>query len=515
MGRSAAVFVAMAVSLALIRLFPAFLSCSLFSTDVWPLYRGANALLGGARVWDDRFFDGYNNHWPGVMLLAAVLSSVTGLGTHALFAYVLTAWFSAAFATALYAFLRRFFPPTAAAVGVAAAGFTPSFALFTSSPLKEVMAYPILISVLLAAVRAEFGWLRRLALVTALSAGLVVTHHLGSFMLFGFLISFAAAHLIYWLKGVERVRPCSRCLLAPAAVLGAVFVSYYLAFGGAGMRLAIGASTVLGYLTYLLVAYLGFLVFAGVSRGSNTVVLAAAVAAVAVSLGGYVSVLPGVVVSSSVIWYVLPAAAYLIALVPGVRDHRVRVLVVGFGLFILVNVAFVVLGEPAFATLFHRFANYLIFPVAVLASYWFRRGGARRFATAAAVGLAAVSCAAVFAGVLGGWDVSSYWFYRGGEVAGFSDVIALSSGTALVGDEKVRYFAAGLADVSPAPVLRMLFLGEGPPRGAVFVLYARVHGQGFVAGLNTYDVGDLFSRGPFSRAYDNGFVEALIWGGRE
>lgn len=514
MSRST-VLAAVIVFVVLLRLVPGFFSGSLFSTDVWPLYRGADALLGGARVWDDRCFDGYNNHWPGVMLLAAVVSSVTGLGTHVLFAYVLTAWFSTAFAVTLYALLRRFFPPVAAAVGVAAAGFTPSFTIFTSAPLKEVMAYPIIITLLTIALRAELGGLKRLALLTVLSVGLVMTHHLGTFMLFGFLISLTAAHLIYWLKGVEMVRPCSRCFLVPAALLGAVFLLYYVAFGGAGMKLSIGASTVLGYLTYFLVVYLGFLVFAGVGRGSYVFVFAAvAVAVASVFLGRYVSVLPGVVVStSSVIWYVLPAAAYLIVLLPGVDDLRVRVVVAGFGLFILVNVAFVALGEPAFAALFHRFANYLVFPAAALAAYWFWRGGLRRFAAVAAVGLAALSCAAVLAGVFGGWDASSYWLYRSGEVAGFSDVISLSGGAALVGDEKVRYFAVGLADVVPAPVLKMLFLNEGPPPGAVFILYSGNYGLGFVAGLNTYDVMGLFSVSSFSKVYDNGFVEALVWGG--
>ena len=516
MGRSA-ILVTVIVLIVLLRLIPAFFSGSLFSTDVWPLYRGTNALLAGARVWDDRCFDGYNNHWPGVMLLAAVLSSVTGLGTHMLFAYVLTTWFSIAFAVTLYALLRRFFPPEAAAIGLAAAGFTPSFVVFTSAPLKEVMAYPIIVTALLTALKSELGKGKQLALLALLSPGLVMTHHLGTFMLLGFLVSLAITNLIYWLKGVERVRPRSHCLLVPALLLGAIFLLYYVAFGGASLKVDVGASTILGYLTYFLVIYLGFLVFAGISRGSYYVVLAVVAATAGfVFLGGYASILPGVVVSSySIIWYVIPITAYLIVLLPGVDDLRIRIAVAGFGLFISVNVAFVVLAEPALATLFHRFANYLVFPVAALATYWFWRGGMRRFVTVAAVGLAAVSSASVFAGVFGGWDASSYWLYRSSEVAGFSDVIDLSGGATLVGDEKVRYFAIGLANVTPTPVLRMLLFNEEPPPGAVFILYSGDYRLGFVAGMNAYDVTGLFSVSSFSKVYDNGFVEALVRGGEQ
>lgn len=515
MSRSSAFLIfAVIVFLVLLRLVPAYVSGSLFSTDVWPLFRGANALLGGARLWDDRSFDGYNNHWPGVMLLAAVLSSVTGLETRAVFAYALTAWFSASLFITLYAFLRRFFPAAASAVGVLAAGLIPSFAVFTSSPLKEVMAYPMFSAFLLLVIGGGLRGVRDLFVLALLSAGMAVTHHLGSFMLAGFLVSFALVRLVYWLKGVYRVRPCVVCLLVPAAVLGAVFAAYFFTFGSTGLRLGIGASVVLNYLMYFLVIYIGFLVFAGVGRGSYLVVLVAVSAAAAVALGSYVFFLPGIAVSSSsVIWYVIPVATYLAILLPGVRDVRARVLVAGFGLFVIVNVAFVVLGEPIFAGLFHRFADYVFLPVAVLAAYWVRRGGVRGVATVGAVVLAGLSCVAVLAGLLGGWDASSYWVYWGGEVAGFSDIVALAGDSCLVGDEKVRYFAISLAEVDPGPVLKMLFLGEGPPPDSVFILYVGNYGQGFVAGLNTYDVRGLFSSGSFDRVYDNGYVEALAWGG--
>lgn len=517
MSRSLTLLViALAAFLAVLRLVPALASGSLFSTDTWPLFRGSNALLGGAVVWDDQSFDGYNNHWPGAMLLAASLSAVMGIETRVIFAYVLTAWLSLAFFTSLYALLRRFFSSGASALGAAAAGLTPSFAVFTSAPLKEVVAYPVMLTILALALREGARDSKDLAALAILSAGLVITHHLGTFMLIGFLAGIALARLTYWLKGLLRLRPCVGCLLVPTAALSAIFLIYFLVFGGSGLRgVDAWVPLVASYAIYFSAVYLGFLILAGVGRWAYATILAAAVTALAaVAAGGDLSVLPGVVVSSaSLIWYVVPVAAYLVILLPGVRDVRIRVLVAGFGLFVGVNVAFVALGEPLFAELFHRFLNYVVFPIAVLVAYWVTRGGARAAAAVGAVALAGLSCVVVFAGLLGGWDVSSYWVYRETEVSGFSDIIALAGGSQLVGDEKVRYFAAGVARVDPAPVLKMLFLGEGPPHSAVFVLYAGNYVRGFVVGLSTYDIRDVLSPRVLSKVYDNGHVYALVGGG--
>lgn len=515
--RARALLIAVIAAAALARGVPSLVSGEPFSTDVWPLYRGAEALVStpGARVWDDSLFDGYNNHWPGVMLLASAHSLLTGLPVKAVFTYALTPALAVGIAVGLYAFLRRFFGPSPSAVGASLALLTPSYLVFTSSPLKEVMAYPILLTILsIAFRRGRIGGGGAAALAT-LSAGLAVTHHLAPLMLAGALLSTYYVRVVYRARGLSVGLLNGRALLVAAAAVSLSAGVYYLLYGGAALRLAPGPEDLGVYAAYAAFFYIGFLALTGLGRAPSALIASVVVAALAALVPGYVSAIPGVVVpASSVAWYVTPLALSLLVLVPGVRDVGVRCFAVGSGLFILLNAAFVVFGFPAMATVLHRFLNYAVFPLALLAAYWVAGGSRRRRAlTYSAIFFVAASSAAVLAGVLGGWDASSYWLYRRGEVSGFSAVIGLAGNSSIAADNKVGYFAIPRAEVSPVPALKALFGGGGLGEGEVLLTYRGNGVLGFVAGLTFYDIRPIIGGGGLSRVFDNGDVVALAGGG--
>ncbi len=512
--RAGAVLAAVVICALIMRAVPALVSGEPFSVDVWPLIKGSHTLLRdpATRLWDDSAFDGYNNRWPGMIVFGYIYSVVTGAPLRRSYRLDLTAALAYATAIALYALLRRFFSPGASAVGTALALFMPSFLVLTSSPLKEVLAYPIMITA--ATVSGSRVDRASVPLIMVLVAGSVVTHHLATIMLSGVLLSIYYVFSVYVVKGVIRGwsgKPLS-CLVLPIMALLSL-TTYYLVFGGAGKGPRLGLTDAVSFVFYLVVAYVGLLLALG-RGGARPLILALTSSVIAALLARYFLLLPGVTVpSASIIWYVVPVAAAVTALSWGVRDARIRAIVVGSGTFILVATAYSVVGNPLLSTAAHRLINYVFVPLSFLAAYWASVGGrARKVAASASAALAITASIFVILGILAGTDASSYWLYSKGEVGGFTAVAKLSGGRPLVGDDKVRYFLSPEARVDPVPALKAAYLREPLPRGSVLVTYEGNNVLGFVVGLSVYDIRVLVS-GSSGKVFDNGYVRAFLGGG--
>lgn len=521
-GRRAALALSAILVLAVLaRLLPAYMSGSLFSTDVWPLYRDTRVLLENsqARIWEDKLFDGYNNHWPGVILSAAVSAAVLGLSARGVYMYLYTAALAAGMMVAFYAFARRILARSSSTLSLLVLGFTPSLLVFTSSPLKEVYAYPMLFALLALALRAleEPLAARGLALAAVLSLGMAVSHHLASFMAAGFTAGLAYALLACSLKGLRLAAPGAGArLLLLAALEALVFAAYYTLYGRYGLQLPLGLRDAALYLVYAAVIYGGFLVFAGRVSPAAAVLPVIPVMAYILAFRGSVAAMIGVRMSSShILPYAAPIAAAL-TLVAFIRDRLLGALEAALGLFIALNTAFALFGSPGVSSIIHRFLDYLVPMLALLVGYlWGRGGGGVRLLAAAVAAASLASGLLVSVNIVSYRDKVSYtWYYPLCETRGFDTVFAYASrNLTLVGDTKVYYYGLMERNVDSRDVPAMLLQGGAPRPGKLYIVYYENYRIGYKFFHSIYRLGGLFSREGYSRVYDNFWVQAYLYGG--
>ncbi|MCD6196458.1 MAG: hypothetical protein J7J82_06710, partial [Staphylothermus sp.] len=133
------------VTALLLRIAPSFYSNNLFSTDVWPLYRDTLVSINNPslKIFDDKFFDGYNNHWPGVILSTTYYSVLTGLNPSYVYMYVYVIVLGLSIMLGFFILAKRFEKNISPTISLLIFSLIPSLIVFTASPLKEVYAYPL------------------------------------------------------------------------------------------------------------------------------------------------------------------------------------------------------------------------------------------------------------------------------------------------------------------------------------------------------------------------------------
>ena len=139
-----------------------------FSVDAWPLLHSAEKLLEEPQlsILDDEVFNGYDNHWPGVIFLDVIVSRVTGLDARV--AYFHATWLVLVTALVLAAaiLLRNALAPALLVL-------TPVVFFFAASPLKELYSYPLAYLFLYTVLRRSLAPMPLLALGLSLSHPLV------------------------------------------------------------------------------------------------------------------------------------------------------------------------------------------------------------------------------------------------------------------------------------------------------------------------------------------------------
>jgi len=516
MKRSRILLAAILTLAALLRLLPAYTSGTLFSVDVWPLYRSSQRLLEipEARIWNNSLFDGYNNRWPGVILSAALYSKISGVPIDYVYMHAYTAVCSLVTLTLVYALLRRFMNAGRAAASAAFFGFVPSLLVFTSSPLKEVYSYASLYSILLIVSRPSPNVVRPedLAALLILGVGLALSHHLATLILVGFLLS--TAYVLY-VQQIEEIRSSpSRVyarLFLSSLVVGLTGLAYFYFYGSAGLKVPIALEDILLYIVYAVPIYGGYLLSAGfrrtVFRELLSIVLIGAASALAALLP---RALPGISMPpASVFWYVIPIAAALP--LASVRvDGFAGALVSGLGLFILLNAAYILFGKPLLASIVHRFLNYAALPLSIMVGFSLGRKGLPRVYSYAVVLLAFISSLAVLSNLVGGGiDASYFWYYTRCECSTYDALNALADGSAtIVGDDHVQGYYSMVRTVEAFRYLLEVAEARKPPDTLV-VAYSANYRVGLSIGLNIYKLPPEVVRNVYSRILDSGCVQVF------
>jgi len=501
-----------------------------FSTDVWPLIKISRKLLENTsiRIFDDRFFDGYNNRWPGVVLSTAMVSVVTGLDIFAVYRYLCLAIVITVFSVLLYTLLRTFYRDReACSRGLLYFLSVASLTVFSSSLLKEVYSYPFLYILIIYTLKRWNSLRREVLPILLASMALVVSHYFVTLIAIGILGSTLLVYLIARLMGFAKPSEAKHIVpqtLFVVTILSLIFAAYYSLHGYTALRIAFTVDDLVAYMFYSISIFGSYAVFSRLGKGSmlRIAILSMLFLPLVLAIAFGISVLPGIEVRSATVPYyvapvVLPLALFLSSSSGEVGDNRLlRYLMNGVFLFIAINVMFIVFSKPELSTAFHRVASYIVLAntVLIVLSSSSSKGFVRRFSRAIPIIAAVLGGIVLVSIAVGVDDLVFMWSYREGEVKGFSYAINYSDeDITLCGDVKLQYYASIDRGVDVARVLRAIYTGYDVESGSLVVLHRDNYLKGYMAGLNIYRI-DIFIEKLINmqKIYDNSYVD--MWLGR-
>ncbi|UNQ73131.1 hypothetical protein [Infirmifilum sp. NZ] len=502
----------------LLHLLPYLITGEPFSTDVWPLIRASERIASNSslRIWDDRAFDGYNNRWPGVILASAMFSLVSGVGVELTYSFSLLVASLLSSSLMLGAFAKRIIGRGGLAEALPAVWlFYPSVAVFASSLLKEVYAYPFLFALLLLTTR---GSRRDVLVATVLMGALVLSHHLASIMAFSLFLSLAVVCTGLKAIGYYRkpcpIRPVRSIVLG--LLTGGFFLLYYTAYGGAGLRLRLGFADAAMLALYACYLTLGVVVYLRFSRVGYVEGLVGVLVLLLLLFSSRTPAVVGLSVNyGELLPYVAPAFAPFIFLVSRKLPRR-ELLAAVYALSLPPSVfsLYVLFAKPELASMLHRFLNYFSLPAGVLACV-LSSAGRRVIRAGVALSLLLLALSAFSLVTLSsfGGGPAFYWRYSEAEVESLKGVLGLVRGGVLGGDDKVSYFCASVLRVDTGSVLAYSYAGRALPTGFPSVVLRDYFSKGYVSGLSVYPVEPFLSSLPrFSRLFDSGEVFVVAGG---
>jgi hypothetical protein len=186
--------------------------------DSWPLIAGASTFIGNpdARVFDDRYYDGYNNRWPYAIVSTGLLALVTGSSVVDV-GRLLGPTLGTLAVLMLYAIARRISNPHNAGMAALIAASAGTLFAFEGGLTKEVYARPLVLAYLLVAM---YSWSLPALAILALST--VLAHHVSSIALISIIAGVLVATILYDLARGVRVLSLTRLAVAlttPAILL--------------------------------------------------------------------------------------------------------------------------------------------------------------------------------------------------------------------------------------------------------------------------------------------------------
>ncbi|RLG87909.1 MAG: hypothetical protein DRO16_05580, partial [Thermoprotei archaeon] len=409
------------VTALLLRIAPSFYSNNLFSTDVWPLYRDTLVLTNNPslKIFDDKSFDGYNNRWPGVILSTTYYSVLTGLDPSYVYMYVYVIVLGLSTMLGFFILAKRFEKNISPTISLLIFSLIPSLIVFTASPLKEVYAYPLFYIIMYYFTKIVLGRAspRDYFIVIVSATAMLLVHHLAIYMLTGFWISILLVGIIHKLViGGDSLDLNLRGSILIYLYLLFSMTTYFLVIGYKYMSSALSTPYIETFLIYAFTVYLGYLVFYN-DRAVSEKTLVAIILLLLVSvllMYKTVFLLPGVLVyKDMIIWYVLPIIPGLLLYGIKIDDLFLKTIIFGTGLFIFLNTVFVLLGAPIYSSILHRFADYVVIPISLLAGYMFRKPGViYKSLTILLASLTILSGTMVIYNIVTyNPDVSFFWYY--------------------------------------------------------------------------------------------------------
>ncbi|RLG80053.1 MAG: hypothetical protein DRO40_11785, partial [Thermoprotei archaeon] len=238
------------------RLIPTTVFNEPYSTDIWPLIKISKKLLDnpGLKIFDDKFFDGYNNRWPGVVLSTTVASIITNLDIYTIYRYLHPIIVITTFSVLVYILLHTFHGNKKYCfIGLLYFLSVPSLIVFTSALLKEIYAYAFLYILLIYALRKWSSLREEILLILIVSLALTITHYLVTLMAVGILGSTLMAYLIA--RAMGHLGPFEQDHIIPQIIsifiiISLIFSTYYSLVGHTAFKIRFTVYDLLPYVFY-------------------------------------------------------------------------------------------------------------------------------------------------------------------------------------------------------------------------------------------------------------------------
>ncbi len=499
----------------LLHITPYIINNEPFSTDVWPLIRFSEKIIvnPNVKIWDDSEFDGYSNRWPGVILASALTSLLTGFNPRLTYSLSLLSISLLTSSLILYAFAKKVVKNDVLALAPLLTWFFyPSTAVFTSSLLKEVYAYPFIFTLLFIVVKD----LRRyLPLAFVVIESMVLSHHLASimasFILVSVFITYTALKYVGYYRSPYPVE-LRKCVTL-GLITGGAFLTYYLIYGGKNMPkleysdiatfIFYACCVVIGLVTYLKFFKVGYV--EGFIAVVTILLLLFPRTPLLIGLNlNYEELLP----------YVIPALTPYVFLIG--RKHLPKDLIALVYAFTIPPTTFslyVLLAKPEFSSIIHRFMNYYFLPAGVLLGILpnVRKRVLKIFVILTLLSLIISSSSFITLSACGEGP-AFYWRYSEVEVKSLEEVSKLLLNDIVGGDAKVHYFYAGVVRVDVGSVLTYSYAGKPTPPNHPVIVLREYFSKGYVSSLSVYRVDSfLTSLSMFNRFFDSS--EVIVVGG--
>ena len=507
------------------RLIPTTVFNEPYSTDIWPLIKISRKLLENPdlKIFDDRFFDGYNNRWPGVVLSTTVASIITDLDIYTVYRYLHPIIVITTFSILVYILLKTLYRnKKLCSIGLLYFLTVPSLIVFTSALLKEVYAYVFLYILLIYALKKWDSLRREIILVLIVSLALAISHYFVTLIVVGILGSTLIAYLIAkamgYIRSFEKDHTISQ-IISILIIVSLAFSTYYSLIGHTAFKIRFTVYDLLPYVFYSTFVFGSYTLYLRHDKGFIPKIIILSIVSfllvLAIALG--VPMLSGLEIRSNVIpYYTVPVALPFILFInrESGRQYLLKYLLNGLLLFMMINTLFIVFSKPEFSTIFHRIANYLVLAntLLIVSKLSITR---RKSIMVIAPALSFVSL--IFGGIVvmgiatGMDDLVYYWSYREPEIHGFNYALNYSMDEMILsGDAKVSYFISIDRSVDASIVLKAEYSNYHVDNRSIVILYKDNYVWGYVVSLSVYKI-DRFIDQLISiqRIYDNSYVNIL------
>ncbi len=475
------------------RLVPTIITDTLFSTDSWPLLHNVKVLEENpnANIFNDKLFDGYNNHWPYVILFAYIESMITSINSMSVLKTVipLISGFSALMLICLF---KRIANKNSSAYILPLILFMmPSLLIFTSAATKETFTYPLFYTLLL------IGFLKTsrktLILTAIISTALVLSHHLTSMIALLILVSLVTyTRLREFLTG----KPTYAYPVFPLLLLVTMGIIHTVLIGSTVLLRVISVYDMLNLSLYV------FLFLTLVSaiikwRDSDTrisgkglflsIILTLAVIWV-VLYSIRTSVIYGLQpLGIDVLFYSIPLLVSPTLIYIGLKlstSNGGHVYILSLIAPLLGLALYFAIGNPIASSIVHRVLNFILIPISM--TYALPLGANTRSLKILASAIVAViivsSIIVEYRLFVGDDNITYYWVYRSEEYYSMCFLKEYHGFKPIIGDSKVYYLAQAFNITVSQEHLSKLIEGYLPNMTAY--LYYENFFKGFVISVN-------------------------------
>jgi hypothetical protein len=522
--RSAAILLALIIASALaIRLYLTVATGMPFSTDGWPLIRGAEVLIRNSPIdlGNDTAFDGYNNYWPGVMVFGAVGSVITGtkpIDFMRFFIPLAGALTILIFMAVVMRLTRDVLVTTFSALMFSLA---TSHVIFTAGVTKETLANPFYVALIFLAVMKSSlsSYIGMVIVIVAL----VITHHLTAFIALAIIL---AATLLNILYRIRIGKPKDLSFLAVLATLIVAIIVYYPLYGIKGFKITLTPQEILTISAYGIV----ILAMASYAYTENQVrrlqwyplimVASFAVIFAFTFILTKKSVVPGL--PPLPLRYVIYGLPYL--LLPSfvllsreyIRNVKTASIIFGWFSAVMATELYSIFGgNPIGAALTYRSFNFLVPSVFIMAavtiaSFLKNKNTVLKAAAVIVIMTFVITAPVAVYNVVSYQDLpTSCWVYKSEELEAGYFLSNYGGVTTVIGDTKVLFLMQYFKIRTDMKTALSYLLGIKKNYNGIMFIYKHMLDKGFILSLNVV----VLQNNTYDRLlqsniiYSNGYVE--------